>query len=95
MAPFAEKCIASIGRGKLQELKEAKEAAEQKKVEAQKAAEAELAAKFEEAKTTGEKVLICQWSDECDDPNEECSTDMVYEWAMPDGTTQRTRQHTW
>jgi hypothetical protein len=95
MAPFAEKCIASIDRVRLQELKEAKEAAEQKKAEAEKAAEAELAAKFEQAKTTGEKVLLRKYSDECNDPNEECSIDMVYEWAMPDGTIKATRQHTW
>jgi hypothetical protein len=47
-----------------------------------------------QAKATGEKVLIKQWMEDCNDKNMECSTDVVYEWMMPDGSTKTTRQHT-
>jgi hypothetical protein len=47
------------------------------------------------ARKTGEKLLINQWSEDCNDPDEECNADAVYEWAMPDGTIKTTRTHTW
>ena len=50
---------------------------------------------FATAKETNEKQLLRQWSENCNNHREECSMDMVYEWAMPDGTTKITRQHTW
>ena len=95
MAPFASVCVASISRQKLAELKAAKEAVERQKVEAAKVSQAELDQKFTEAKATGEKVFLQSWVADCNDPNEECSTDIISEWAMPDGTTKITRQHTW
>lgn len=52
-------------------------------------------AKFDEAKTTGKPVVIRTWTDDCDDPHEECSLDRVTEYAMPDGTTKTERRHTW
>lgn len=52
-------------------------------------------AKFDEAKRTGKPVILRQWSDECNDPNEECDIDNITEYAMPDGTTKTTRTHTW
>ncbi|BFH18296.1 hypothetical protein J6TS7_20940 [Paenibacillus dendritiformis] len=55
----------------------------------------QLDEKFEEAKRTGERVLMRSWHDRCNNPREECSLDIVSEWAMPDGTTKVTRQHTW
>lgn len=67
------------------------EVAEAKKAEK----EAERQAKFGEAKKTGEKVLIRTWSTDCCDPTEECSMDIHYEYAMPDGSTERTWNHTW
>lgn len=57
--------------------------------------EAALAAKFEEAKRAGKAVEISHWMEDCNNPHEECSTDVVTEWAMPDGGTKVTRQHTW
>jgi hypothetical protein len=57
--------------------------------------EAKRQAIFDKAKETGEKQLLRQWSDECNDPNESCDIDTVYEWAMPDGTTKVERHHTW
>jgi len=65
-------------------------------VAAQKAEkEAALQAKFTEAKQTGKPVEISRWMADCNDPNEECSMDVMNEWAMPDGTVKTTRQHTW
>lgn len=72
-------------------MRPAKEAAEAKKA----AKEAERQAKFDEAKRTGEKVLLRSWSEDCCDPKEECSTDIHSEYAMPDGTTEHTWNHTW
>ena len=63
---------------------------------AKKAAkEAERAAKFNEAKETGKPVVLRRWSEECNDPNEECDIDNLTEYAMPDGTTKVERHHTW
>jgi len=56
---------------------------------------AKRAAIFATAKETGTPVLLAHWMDNCDDPREECSTDSVTEYAMPDGTTETKRQHTW
>jgi hypothetical protein len=68
-------------------------------IDAKAAAKAEKEAKrqaiFGKAKETGKKQLLRQWSDECNDPNESCNVDTVYEWAMPDGTTKIERYHTW
>jgi len=68
--------------------REAKEAAK-------KAADDEREAKFVQARETGQKVELRSWMEDCNDPREECSTDFVQEYAMPDGTTRRERQHTW
>jgi hypothetical protein len=54
-----------------------------------------IAEKKEKAKTTGEPQLVCSWSEDCDDPNEDCSCDNCYEYAMPDGTFKTERHHTW
>jgi hypothetical protein len=69
----------------IQEAKAAKKAAE----------EAARAEKFSQAAETGKAVLLEQYSTDCNDPNESCNVDIVTVWAMPDGTTQRRRQHTW
>jgi hypothetical protein len=61
----------------------------------QRAREEERQAKFAEAKRTGEKVLLRSWMADCNDPREECSLDHVTEYAMPDGTTEIMRYHTW
>jgi len=53
------------------------------------------AAKFLEAKQTGKPVVLKQWSEECNDPSEECNVDNLTMVAMPDGTTKTTRNHTW
>lgn len=50
---------------------------------------------FAEAKRTNQKVLLRSFMDRCNDPNEECSSDSVVIYAMPDGTTKTERTHTW
>lgn len=49
---------------------------------------------FTLAKETGEKQLISKWIEDCDDRTLECSTDICYLYAMPDGTQKIERVHT-
>jgi hypothetical protein len=58
-------------------------------------AQAKIDAIYALAKETGEKQLLSSWSDDCNDPEEDCSLDMVYEYAMPDGSIKNERSHTW
>ncbi|HQM85478.1 MAG TPA: hypothetical protein PLD55_12440 [bacterium] len=44
---------------------------------------------------TGEKQLINKISVECDGSVPECSTDIIYLWAMPNGTVKSERIHTY
>ncbi len=57
--------------------------------------EAKRQAIFDEAKRTGQKQLLLQYSDSCNDPNEDCDVDICYEYAMPNGTIKTERHHTW
>ena len=50
---------------------------------------------FEIAKETGEKQYLYSYSVDCTDRHEECNTDIVTVWAMPDGTRKQTQVHTW
>ena len=47
------------------------------------------------AKATGERQVLKQYTVDCNDPHEECNTDIVTVWVMPDGGQTKTRQHTW
>lgn len=67
------------------------EAAEKKKA----SRDAERAAIFERAAAVGEPQVLRKATEDCDDPSEECSTDIVTEYALPDGRTETRRQHTW
>jgi hypothetical protein len=64
-----------------------------------RAREDEYAAKesaaFQKARETGEKAQIRRWTVPCEDREEECSTDVVVEYATPDGTKETTQHHTW
>ena len=51
--------------------------------------------KFDKARETGKPVTLNSWMEDCNDPREECSTDVVTLYAMPDGTRKINRQHTW
>lgn len=57
--------------------------------------EADRAEIFARARETGKPVVIRSWTEDCNAPREECSTDVITEWANPDGTTKTTRQHAW
>jgi len=50
---------------------------------------------FDRAQQTGERQILDKYSDECNDPREECDIDTVTVYAMPDGTTETVRSHTW
>lgn len=67
---------------------------ERQEAEAKAKAIAEREAKFAKAQETGERVLLSQFCAGCDGSAIECSMDIVSVWAMPDGTTTRTRVHT-
>ncbi|MFZ3132733.1 MAG: hypothetical protein WA125_16930 [Desulfosporosinus sp.] len=92
----SEKVIKALGKEftyqtAVEHMRPAKEAAEAKKA----AKEAERQSKFDQARETGKKVLIRSWESDCHDPEEECNFDMNFEYAMPDGSTARTWNHTW
>jgi len=72
-------------------MRPAKEAAEAKKAQS----EAERQAKFDEARASDEPVILRMWTTDCNDPEEECNTDIVIEFAMPDGSIDRQRIHTY
>lgn len=63
-----------------------------------KAAKAAKEGKIEEAKAKakeiGEKIKIRSWVEDCDESVSECSTDILTEWATPDGRIIKTRTHT-
>ncbi|MBC7340868.1 MAG: hypothetical protein H5U02_00175 [Clostridia bacterium] len=65
------------------------------KAEAKAKAEAVQQAKFQEAKATGRPVVLAHWMEPCNDPREECDLDSVTQLAMPDGSIQIQRTHTW
>lgn len=50
---------------------------------------------FAKAKETGEKQVIETYTVECNDPDESCDVDIITVYAMPDGTTKETQNHTW
>jgi len=64
-------------------------------IQKNKAYKAKITAIFQKAKDTGEKQLICKYSVNCDDPDEECNIDLVYEYAMPDGKRKIEKIHTY
>ena len=95
MGAFASIQICSISRDKLEQIKTAKAAAETTKAAAKKAETDRIANIFAVAKETGKKQEIKHYMAECNDPREECSTDVVTIYAMPDGTEKTERMHTW
>lgn len=77
-----------FARPKLEAIAKAKSDRENARNEKDRAA-------FEEAKRTGNPVAIRQWSEECDGSTDECDIDNITIYAMPDGTTKKTRSHSW
>lgn len=62
---------------------------------AEKAKADEIEQKTRQARETGERVLLRKWTEDCNDPREECSMDLVSEYVLPDGKKQVVRHHTW
>lgn len=50
---------------------------------------------IEKAKEENRPQIIKKWSEDCNDPNEECSLDFITLTAYPDGSIKANRQHTW
>ena len=50
---------------------------------------------FELAKQTGKMQVIDKWMENCNDPKEECNTDLVTVYAMPNGVKKVVKNHTW
>ena len=71
------------------------QAREQAKKAAQEKQDAAMQDAVNKAKETGKPALLKSWMEECSDPCEECSLDLVTIHVLPDGTTRRDRQHTW
>jgi hypothetical protein len=65
------------------------------KMDIQNKEEMKKQAIFNKAKETGEKQLLSKSFTECSDRNEECNMDVVYEYAMPNGTVKTERVHTY
>ena len=86
MGSFASIQICSISKDKLEQIKADRLSAETKKEAEKKAKEDRVNTIFATAKETGEKQYIKHYMANCNDPREECSTDVVTEYAMPDGT---------
>lgn len=92
----SDKVIEALGEEfTLQQAAEVMKPEKEEKAEKKAAKEAEIAAKFAEARETGSKILIRKRMDDCHSKDESCSMDMVYEYAMPDGTTKTEREHCW
>lgn len=71
------------------------EPAREEKEKEQAKKDAEIKAKYAEAKETGKPVEIQRFITDCNNPREECSTDIITVYAMPDGSTKETRTHTY
>lgn len=62
----------------------------------QRRAAAERQARFDQARKTGQRVLLYQYSDECDGTaDDDCDIDSVYVYAMPNGTEKTERSHSY
>jgi len=64
-------------------------------IEATKEYKAKVDAIYKKAKETGKKQVIAEYPVDCDDPNEECNVDIIYEYAMPTGEKKIDRVHTY
>lgn len=57
--------------------------------------EARVVTIFATAKTTGEKQKLESYTADCNSSDEECSCDLITVYALPDGTTETERIHTY
>lgn len=57
--------------------------------------QAAIDAIFKKARETGTPQVLESYATGCNDPREECSTDIITIYANPDGSKSETRSHTW
>jgi len=50
---------------------------------------------FEKARRTGKRVKLYSYSDDCNNNDEDCDLDIITVYAMPDGSTEEERSHTY
>ena len=67
----------------------------QAKVEREIAKEERINEAKEEARATGKNVEIDRYTVDCNDPKEECSTDIITVYVTPEGKIETTRTHTY
>jgi hypothetical protein len=91
---FDSVTVASISEEKLAEIRAAMAAKSAAVLTERATAESARAAAFAEARTTGQPVHLETHMQECDGSVEECSTDAVSTYAMPDGSITTRRTHT-
>lgn len=94
-SPFKIIRIATISKTKLSEIKALRIKEKNAKILKVKKADEKRQLIFKKSKDTNTKQLITSYTCDCTDPKEDCSTDIVYEYAMPDGTIDTVRNHTW
>lgn len=92
---IAEAYVFSMDKNRYIALKQEKEQQQQVEKDLLIRKEQEMKVKFDQAKETGQPVFIKSWTAMCNDPKEECNTDIISQYAMPDGTTKTKRDHTW
>lgn len=74
---------------------EYKAAKEARKTAREQAEKEKYEAALKIAQETGKPAILRQWTEECNDPNEECDWDNMIEYVLPDGSKKITRSHTW
>lgn len=79
----------------IKKIKEVEKELETKEVEKENKNKEYYNKKLAEAKEKNEKVVFTIWSDECNDPEEECNIDNITKYLYPDGTYETVRTHTW
>ncbi len=73
---------------------ERKKACEDAKAAKQREIEERYNAALKTAQKTGKPTILRSWTEDCNDPREECSADNVIEYVFPDGTKKVERYHT-
>lgn len=87
--------VAYIPNDRLEAIRAEKAAKAAAKAAKKAEAEAKRAAAFELARDLGQPAAIRSWTDSCNDRSKECSTDILTEYALPDGSTRTDRVHTY
>jgi len=84
-----------IENSKIEKAREERRAEQTKKQEAKEKEQQKEIDALKKAQETNEPQVLTSYSTDCNDPKEECSTDIITVYINPDGTKKSTRQHTW